>query len=470
MINRAHRLLLTMLVGFTHTGYANKQEIQRNDKSQNHNTIQNNYSINDTIDAVVNISTHAANSPLNGIAGADPRDFPPNFNRPPQSQLGSGIIVDAKHGLIATNSHVIMGSSTVIITMNDGRQAIANVIGADPAFDIAVLHIDLNDLKEIPWADSNKIQVGDRAIAIGNPFGLDASVTSGIISGLHRTPGIEAIEDFVQTDAPINPGNSGGALVDDKGHLTAMNTAILSGGSPNAPHGNIGIGFAIPSHLVYMVVQQIMQFRGTEHSTLGVNVQPVNHGLAKGFKLPISEGVLIAEVAKGTSATHSLHEGDVVLSINGIKVSTPAQFAAIIKATRPGFGVSLDILAYNNRNKIQKRNIKMIKPMPTSMHGNPLVKGMLLEDFKQNTNDGVLHHGIKIVGLDRNSPAWLSGLREGNIITKINNSPVNTLEDWQVATRSIGNSNIILKIQDHGVSAFRVIEKRDGNQQQPPFK
>lgn len=253
---------------------------------------------------------------------------------------GSGIIVDAKIGYIVTNAHVIAGAGKIIVTLKDQRQFYAEVTGTDPSSDIAVIRITPERLTAMPITDSRSLRVGDFVVAIGNPYGLGQSVSSGIISALGRTGlGIEHYEDFIQTDAPINPGNSGGALVNLRGELIGVNTAILG----NSSGGNVGIGFAIPTEMILNIKDQIVQNGRVERGQLGIEIQDVRPALVKAFNLQNGQGALIAGVAASSPADIAgIQEGDVITHVNGITVKNSSNLKSMIGNMRMGARVDME--------------------------------------------------------------------------------------------------------------------------------
>ena len=292
--------------------------------------------------AVVNITTEAG---LQGTNLKDPvyRHF---FGKrlPAKKKksrgTGSGIIVDAENGYIVTNAHVIEGAGKIIVTLTDQRQFYAEITGIDTGADIAVLRILPERLTAMPMANSKKVRVGDFVVAIGNPYGLGQSVSSGIVSALGRTGlGIEHYEDFIQTDAPINPGNSGGALVNLKGELIGINTAILG----NSNGGNVGIGFAIPVSMVVNIKDQIVQNGQVERGQLGIEIQDVRPALVKAFKLKDGQGALIAGVAMRSPAELAgIKEGDVITRVNGVIVRNSSNLKSMIANMRMGAKVDME--------------------------------------------------------------------------------------------------------------------------------
>src|SRR3990167_7917474 len=243
----------------------------------------------------------------------DSGNLPPNV----VVSVASCVIVEAKNGYILTNAHVIEDAQSITVTLDDGRHYNAKLIGSDKPSDIALLQIKAKNLTAIPLGDSNKLKVGDFVAAIGNPFGLSQTVTSGIISALERTAlGIEPYENFIQTDAPINPGNSGGALIDMQGFLVGINTAILA-----PSRGSIGIGFAIPANMAKSVMDQLIHYGNVQRGALGIGAQDITPELASAFDLPTSKGAVVTTVFSNSSAQKSgLHVGDIITSVNGIDI------------------------------------------------------------------------------------------------------------------------------------------------------
>jgi serine protease Do/serine protease DegQ len=299
--------------------------------------------------AVVNIATEGRVMVQTNPLLNDPF-FQRFFSLPEQSQqprerrtesLGSGVIIDADKGYIVTNHHVIDKSDQVTVTLNDGRQFKANIIGSDPEADVAVIQISGQGLTALALANSDTLQVGDFVVAIGNPFGLGQTVTSGIVSALGRSGlGIEGYEDFIQTDASINPGNSGGALVNLRGHLIGINTAILA---PTG--GNIGISFAIPVNMVKQLVDQLLQYGRVDRGQLGVTVQDLNPQLARAFGIDTVQGALITQVSPDSAAASAgLRLGDVVTAVNGRQIRDAAGLRNAIGLLRVGDTITLDLL------------------------------------------------------------------------------------------------------------------------------
>ncbi len=276
---------------------------------------------------------------------------------------GSGIVVDAQAGYIVTNAHVIDGAGKIIVTLTDKRQFYATLIGKDLKADVAVIRIEPDGLTAMPMADSAKLRVGDFVVAIGNPYGLGQSVSSGIVSALGRTGlGIEDYEDFIQTDASINPGNSGGALVNLKGELIGINTAILGGRGG----GNVGIGFAIPSNMIANIKDQLIRYGKVERGQLGIEIQDLRPALVRAFKLPNGSGALISSVAaKSPAAKAGMREGDVITRVNGLDVQSSSNLKNIIGNLRMGSKVDMEYM----RDGLIKKCVAIVGKVPPVQYG-----------------------------------------------------------------------------------------------------
>ncbi len=297
--------------------------------------------------SVVNISTTGTVTRQLNPLMQDPffRRF---FGELPDRQLdqethsvGSGVIIDAAEGYVVTNNHVIQNADEIVVTLRDRREFEAELIGTDPATDVAILRIDAEELTEIPRGNSEELRVGDFVIAIGNPFGLGQTVTTGIISALDRsTVGTADLEDFIQTDAAINPGNSGGALIDLTGRLIGINTAIIG---PNG--GNVGIGFAIPVDIVDARMRQLIEFGSVRRGLLGVRIEDMTPPIAEALGLTSVTGAIVNEVTKGSAAANAgIRPGDIILSVDGNSVTNSADLRNKIGLTTPGNEVELELM------------------------------------------------------------------------------------------------------------------------------
>jgi serine protease Do len=365
-------------------------------------------------------------------AGPDAQNKPnPNQGLPEEQtrkfqSIGSGVIIDPEHGIILTNDHVIRHASLVTITLNDGRRLKAHIIGSDSATDVAVLKIDAKNLKSLPIGDSDATEVGDFVMAIGNPFGLNSfgnsqSATFGIVSAKHRSDlNIEGIENFIQTDAAINPGSSGGALVNTKGELIGINTAIIS-----LHGGNVGIGFAIPINMAKDVAQQIIQYGTIQRGLMGVFVQPLTPELAQAMGYSDNlQGALIAQINAGSPAEKAgLKPGDIITKINTTEITQASQVKTTVSLLRAGSNAKMFI-----KRKGQDMNITAtitdIKAQEQSMQtANPFLYGLSFHDFEQDTPMHGHIIGVQIVGASENSAGWRAGLRPGDVIISANHEP-----------------------------------------------
>ncbi len=333
---------------------------------------------------------------------------------------GSGVVIDAGKGYIVTNFHVIASADAIEITTQDRRALAAELIGADPETDIALLRVKPDGLTAIPVGDSDALEVGDFVVAIGNPFGIGQTVTLGIVSALGRGVGLEDYEDFIQTDASINPGNSGGALVDMAGRLVGINTAILGRG------GSIGIGFAIPTAIVTRIVDQIVEHGGVSRGQIGVRTQDLTPDLAEAMGLDRAEGVLVVDVMKSSPAAESgLAPGDVIVAANGVPVTRGAEVRNLIGLMRVGETVALDVVRAGAPMKLSAIIAERTsEPVPVT--GAALLEGAR---FEPNA-DG---EGVLVAEVEPASPAYRAGLREGDVIVAVNRAAVASPEDLMAA-------------------------------------
>jgi serine protease Do/serine protease DegQ len=377
-----------------------------------------------------------------------PESGPRERDRPFQS-AGSGVIFDAKNGYIVTNAHVVENASEITVTLQDGRDLKAKIIGSDQPSDVAVVKVDpagLPPLIQIPLGDSSKVEVGDFVVAIGNPFGLAHTVTSGIISGLSRS-GInpDGYEDFIQTDASINPGNSGGALVNLRGELIGINTAILSRSG-----GNIGIGFAIPVNMAHTVMDQLLRYGSVKRGQLGIRMSTVTPAIAHTLGLPTAVGALVDLVIEGSAAEKAgIRTGDVITSINGQPVKSNSELHNTIGLMRIGDKVEIGLL----RDGKPLRLSAVITDANTSPPSAPTresnhpgasesihrgLEGAVLEDAPDSG-------GALVRSVEPGSAAAQSGLRNDDIIVGANRGSVTTVQ--QLRDRAKGNSALVIEVR-----------------------
>ena len=392
----------------------------------------------------------------------------PRGQMAPQIQhgLGSGVIV-TKDGYIMTNNHVVDGAKEVKVTLQDGREFTAKVVGRDPKSDIAVVKVDANDLPTIPMADSEKIEVGDVVLAIGNPFGVGQTVTSGIVSAKNRgNMGIEDYEDFIQTDAAINPGNSGGALVDINGRLIGVNTAILSRSG-----GSQGVGFAIPSNLARNVMESLVQNGKVTRGYLGVMIQSITPDLAQEFHLKDNNGALIGDVVPdGPADKAGLKNGDVVTEFNGHPVMDSRRLQLDVASTTPESTVPVEILRDGSKKSLDVT----VKQLPGS--------DKLAAADSSNTSDTGTLNGVEVADLDRQaheqfnvpknisgavvtqvepgSPAAEAGLKPGAVIQEINHKPVKSADEAvKLTEKSDSNKRTLVRVWENGGSHYVVVDE-----------
>ena len=343
----------------------------------------------------------------------------PGINQQKLAGLGSGVIIDSEHGYIITNYHVIENANQIIVKLVSGHQYNATVIGQDIQSDIALLKIESTQpLVAIIFSDSDKLQVGDFTIAIGNPFGLGQTVTSGIVSALGRSGlNLQNLENYIQTDAAINSGNSGGALLNLKGELIGINTAILG---PNG--GNIGIAFAIPSNMVKNLSQQLLEFGKVHRGILGVKGGEVTPELVKSFSLDVQYGAFIYEVNPGSGADNAgLKAGDVITAINGTHIRSFAALRAKIGTLSAGKKITLNVLQ-DNHKKAFSVTLGGTRPVPIQSKNSPttIFDGVILANSTQHEKTP----GVLIVKIQDDSEATRLGLIEGDLIVAVNKTPI----------------------------------------------
>ena len=378
---------------------------------------------------------------------SDDRSMRPRDQR--EDSLGSGVIISPE-GYILTNNHVVEGATDVRVTLSDKRQLKAKVIGTDPKTDIAVLKVDGSGFPAITIGDSSKVQVGDYALAVGDPFGVGQTVTMGIISALNRgNLGIEDYEDFIQTDAPINPGNSGGALVNDRGELVGINTAILSHGSG----GNEGIGFAIPINMARKVMSQILDHGKVNRAYLGIMVQDITPGISKAMNLKDMKGVLVGDVTPSGPASRSgVQRGDVILEVNGKPMEDSRELRNTISMMNPDSTVKLKLLRNGNSTDVSVKlgDLPSDKEQAKTEEGSSdkALDGVTVENLDAQSARQLglpaATTGVVVTDINPSSPLAAAGLRRGDVIQEVNHQPVRNVTQFEEAMHKAGDHPLLL--------------------------
>lgn len=342
-------------------------------------------------------------------------------NSRPFEGLGSGVIIDAAKGYVLTNNHVINNADKIRVQLNDGREYEAKLLGRDEQSDIALLQLnDAKNLQEVKMADSDQLRVGDFAVAVGNPFGLGQTATSGIISALGRSGlNLEGLENFIQTDASINRGNSGGALVNLKGELIGINTAILAPGG-----GNIGIGFAIPSNMAQNLAQQLIEFGEVKRGLLGIKGSEMTADMAKAFKVEAQRGAFVSEVLpKSAAAKAGIKAGDVLTSLEGKPINSFAELRAKIGTTAPGKTVKIGLLREGKPLELSVVLDNNTSAATSAESLSPALQGASLANGQ--AKDG--SKGVQIEEVTKDTPAAQVGLQKGDIIIGVNRERVENI-------------------------------------------
>ena len=450
--------------------------VDKNTSPVNLGNFNNGFSsvIDPVLPAVVNISStkviHRQNMP-NIFADPFFQQFfggQPNAPVQPQTEreqsLGSGVIVNPD-GYILTNNHVVAGASDVEVFTQNHHKYKARIIGTDSRTDIAVLKIDATGLPTVSIGDSSALKVGDLVFAIGDPFGIGETATMGIVSAkgraLHGT--VERYEDFIQTDAAINPGNSGGALIDLRGDLIGINTAILAANGG----GNQGIGFAIPINMARNVMDQIIAHGKVVRGYLGVSIQDVNPDLAQAFGLKQGGGALVGDVsAGGPAARAGLKRGDIILQLNGKAVSDANDLSLRVAELAPGSVAHLEV--YRNGKTVQIDVTLGTYPEggAASAFGagesSTAMRGVQVQDM----TSALAQHlglppdtkGVAVTGVDPSSAAAAAGIQPGDVIQQVDRKPVSNLAQYQNAMQAAGNHPVLLLIDRRGATMFVVVQ------------
>ena len=370
-----------------------------------------------------------------------------------ENSLGSGVIVSSD-GYIVTNAHVIDKADEIKVLLNDKRELVGKVVGSDPKTDIAVIKISGRDFPTIPWGDSSKIEIGEYAMAIGNPFGLNSTVTLGIVSAVGRSGmGIEDYENFIQTDAAINPGNSGGALVNTRGELIGINTAIYS-----RTGGYMGIGFAIPSNMVKSVMNSLVKTGKVVRGYLGVSIQDVNPKIAKQFGLSKAEGALVSDVVSGSPAEKAgIKSGDVIQRYNGETMENSTMLRHRVADTAVGTSVEMEVLRDSKTLKLsvmlaeQPKDMGAKKGESVKEEGkSTALAGLEVQDLtpeiarQLNLPRGT--QGVVVSNVETGSAAEEAGLQGGDVIVELNRKSIRNLDDFRKASRLLGKKDSVLML------------------------
>jgi serine protease Do len=427
------------------------------------------------VKVTVQLSPHNASMdsqsgfPLPGWNGPDLRQFfgnrIPSVPETPEGGLGSGVIISSD-GYIVTNNHVVDGAKEVMVTLSDGRELQARVVGRDPQTDVAVIKVQAKDLPAVTFAPSHDVEVGDRVLAIGNPFGIGETVTTGIVSATGRRAGLGLkYEDFIQTDAAINPGNSGGALVDVEGRLVGINTAILSRSG-----GFQGVGLAVPSDLVGNVAQALVTSGKVVRGYIGIGIQDLTPGLADSFGLKAQGGALVSDVQPDSpGAKAGLRSGDVITAVDGQPVTSASRLSLAVGETPPGSRLTLDVLRDGATQKISVTTVT--KPSGDRQGGDELsssgdqgvLNGVAVGDIDANARRELdlpdRLSGAVITGVDPASASARAGLREGDVILEINRQPVTSAKSAVDLSASAQGKKTLVKLWSHGSIVYVVVDE-----------
>ena len=370
----------------------------------------------------------------------------PNQAQRQTTSTGSGVIVDAANGYILTNQHVVANQTRFVVRLNDGRQFDAKLVGSDSPTDIAVLQIKAPALTAVPFGDSKSIEVGDFVVAIGNPFGIGQTVTLGIVGAVGRGGlNIEGYEDFIQTDAAINPGNSGGAVVDMRGEVVGISTAILA---PGGAGGNVGIGFAVPIAVARAVMAQIVEFGDVRRGQIGITYTDLTPQVAKAMGLSVTAGVVVMRVEPGTGAARGgLSAGDVIVGLNGTEVRDMRDLRNQAGLIRAGETVTFSVL---HDQKPADVRVTLTAALPTVAATGvvPALAGSVFADIDPTRPVRGATTGVSVRSVEGNSNAFRNGLREGDLILAINNRPVETVAELERLARQADSTLAITVSRD----------------------
>ncbi|HYA15450.1 MAG TPA: DegQ family serine endoprotease [Syntrophales bacterium] len=374
-----------------------------------------------------------------------------------QRSLGSGFIVD-KSGYIITNNHVVAGADEIKVKLADGREYTAKVVGRDKKTDLALIKISsiFKDLPTLALGDSDSMQVGDWVLAIGNPFGLEHTVTQGIISASGRVIGSGPYDNFLQTDAPINPGNSGGPLVNLKGEVIGINTAIVAAGQ--------GIGFAIPSNTAKTVITQLREKGKVIRGWLGVSIQMVTSDLAESFGMKEPQGALVADVVPGSPAEKAgIKQGDIILSFDGKKINTSSDLPWIVADTPVGKTINVKLIRQGKEMDIKVTVVEMTEQRTASQMGTPSQSlGLAVDNIKPQWRKQFnikAQSGVVVIRVAPDSPADDAGIEPGDVIREVNKKVIRNLSDFKKAVAQIKEDEAVVFLMNRGNQSFYISMK-----------
>ena len=411
------------------------------------------------IPAVVNIAVIAETPTVRNPMFNDPFfrrffELPPQQPRSrPRRSAGSGVIVDAEHGYVMTNHHVVNDADKLVVTLEDRRSFDAELIGSDAGTDVAVLKIEADGLTALDFGDSEALEVGDFVLAIGNPFGIGQTVTSGIVSALGRT-GLnrEGYEDFIQTDASINLGNSGGALVDLDGKLVGINSAIMTPAG-----GNVGIGFAVPTAMAQGIMDQIIEFGEVKRGQLGVHIQDVTPDIAEALDLDVVQGALVSQVVPGSAAEKArLQAGDVIIEVNGRPVDSSG-LRNMIGLMRLGTRMELTFIRDGERRQVEATTGRSSGQLLAESPAIDKLEGAEFRDIDPSHPQYGIMEGVLVAEVAEGSPAAGNGLQAGDIVTAVNRVRIRSIEELSKVASGTDGGAIALNIARGNARIFLVI-------------
>ncbi len=379
---------------------------------------------------------------LPSIIGIYAEAAEPTLDSP--SHIGAGVII-SKEGHAITNAHVIKDSRNIIVQLNDGQKHFAQVVGADIQSDLALLKIESkNKFKPIQIGNNTSVQIGSQVMAIGNPFGLSQSVTSGIVSGLHRSDTSLRIQDFIQIDAPINPGNSGGALLNERGELVGINTSIINvNKNEKSRPVNIGIGFAIPIDIAMPIINQIQKNGHVQPAWLGVVTQNIDHNISQVLGVQSDRGVIVTAVIENSPAANAnIQPLDIILSVNGVKINDFEHLRSIIIAHGPDYDTQIHLIRKKQEQTLSLKTAAQ-KTMNQKEKINDAFQGIHVVNHQELELGQKKVSGLRVMFIDEKTPAALSGLMPNDIITHINETSLESINQFSHLYNNLPKENIL---------------------------